>query len=332
MSASTLMSLENLTCIEIKVNRQSHNVLIFNTLMQDLRPTRLRCCVTLLERFLEEFASLNPISQTALVVTRAKRAELVSELAGNPRRHSAALRRLAEAANPTKGEPSLQNALNLALRGLRNMPPHASREVLVLMGSLTTCDPGDVEATVEECKKLNVRCSVISLAAEVRIYRHLTKRTGGDFHVILDDAHLKELLHTHLEPPPSAASAEASLIKMGFPSHTGHSGESGAASGLGMCMCHLDTPSSASVDGSGSGSGNANSPAAGKLSVSGFLCPQCGGKYCELPAECRCCGLTLVSAPHLARSYHHLFPLVPFDEVLYDILLFQYVQTHAILS
>ena len=31
--------------------------------------------------------------------------------------------------------------------------------------------------------------------------------------------------------------------------------------------------------------------------------------------ECKCCGLTLVSAPHLARSYHHLFPLPAFKEV-----------------
>ena len=26
-------------------------------------------------------------------------------------------------------------------------------------------------------------------------------------------------------------------------------------------------------------------------------------------------GLTLVSAPHLARSYHHLFPLASYNEV-----------------
>ena len=42
---------------------------------------------------------------------------------------------------------------------------------------------------------------------------------------------------------------------------------------------------------------------------------QCHAKYCELPVECKACGLTLVSAPHLARSYHHLFPLPAFDEV-----------------
>ena len=43
---------------------------------------------------------------------------------------------------------------------------------------------------------------------------------------------------------------------------------------------------------------------------------QCQSKYCELPVECKACGLTLVSAPHLARSYHHLFPLPAFNEVI----------------
>jgi transcription factor Ssl1 len=42
---------------------------------------------------------------------------------------------------------------------------------------------------------------------------------------------------------------------------------------------------------------------------------QCHAKYCELPVECKACGLTLVSAPHLARSYHHMFPLTIFIEV-----------------
>ncbi|EFX61168.1 hypothetical protein DAPPUDRAFT_340521, partial [Daphnia pulex] len=39
---------------------------------------------------------------------------------------------------------------------------------------------------------------------------------------------------------------------------------------------------------------------------SGYNCPQSGSRYCELPVECKQCGLTLVSAPHLARSYHLL--------------------------
>jgi transcription initiation factor TFIIH subunit 2 len=55
----------------------------------------------------------------------------------------------------------------------------------------------------------------------VRIFRELTKLTSGDFGVILDDCHFRDLLHAQLEPPPSAAAAESSLIKMGFPCHSG---------------------------------------------------------------------------------------------------------------
>lgn len=58
---------------------------------------------------------------------------------------------------------------------------------------------------------------------------------------------------------------------------------------------------------------SADEPA--RLSATGYHCPQCGSKYCELPIECMACGLTLVSAPHLARSYHHLFPVNHFKEV-----------------
>lgn len=31
----------------------------------------------------------------------------------------------------------------------RHMPSHASREVLALFGSLTTCDPGDILQTIK---------------------------------------------------------------------------------------------------------------------------------------------------------------------------------------
>ena len=36
---------------------------------------------------------------------------------------------------------------------------------------------------------------------------------------------------------------------------------------------------------------------------------------CELPSTCALCGLQLVSAFSLARSYHHLFPVPEFVEV-----------------
>jgi len=258
---------------------------------QDLKPTRLLCCERLLEKFVEEYFYLNPISQMGIIVSSNKRAEKVSDMTGNPRRHIDILKSLSE--KPCSGEPSLQNSLDLVIQSLKNMPPHTSREVLVLMGSLTTCDPGDINKTIDEAKNLKIKCSVISLAAEVRIYRELATRTGGAHAVLLDDHHLRDLLVEHLNPPPSLAAQPASLIRMGFPSHAGR-GEGEA--GLGMCLCHMDTGEE-------------------KITSAGYICPQCQARYCELPVECRGCGLTLVSAPHLARSYHHLFPLTVFHEV-----------------
>lgn len=75
-----------------------------------------------------------------------KRAEKISELTGNARKHTKAL----SALNRTTliGEPSLQNGLELALKSLKLLPSHASREILVIMGSLTTCDPTDINVTI----------------------------------------------------------------------------------------------------------------------------------------------------------------------------------------
>jgi transcription initiation factor TFIIH subunit 2 len=50
-----------------------------------------------------------------------------------------------------------------------------------------------------------------------------------------------------------------------------------------------------------------------ELRYGGYQCPKCLAKLCELPSECVVCGLTLVSSPHLARSYHHLFPVPSYE-------------------
>lgn len=81
------------------------------------------------------------------------------------------------------GEPSLQNTLELAGRVLKPLPGHSSRELLVLFASLTTCDPGDITTTLQNLKNEGIRCSVIGLAAEVRICKKLCQETGGEYGV-----------------------------------------------------------------------------------------------------------------------------------------------------
>ncbi|XP_063972325.1 general transcription factor IIH subunit 2 [Diachasmimorpha longicaudata] len=262
---------------------------------QDLKPTRLLCSIKLLEDFIDEFFYQNPISQLGLIITRNKRAEKLSELSGNSKKHIKEIQSLGQSTSIT-GEPSLQNSLELALKSLKNLPSHASREILVIIGSLTTCDPGDITETIQTLKTEGVRCSVIGLAAELHVCKRLATSTGGEHGVVLDDKHFLEQLKAHVDPPPAATRLEAALVKMGFPHHALHT--TAADTAMSVCMCHAE-----------------NTDEAAKLTSAGYLCPQCLSKHCELPVECKSCGLTLVSAPHLARSYHYLFPVEPFKEI-----------------
>uniref|UniRef100_A0A3B3T0G3 General transcription factor IIH subunit n=1 Tax=Paramormyrops kingsleyae TaxID=1676925 RepID=A0A3B3T0G3_9TELE len=261
---------------------------------QDLKPNRLTSTLKLMEYFVDEYFDQNPISQIGIITTRNKRAEKLTDLAGNPKKHISAFKKAVD--TPCAGEPSLYNSLNLAMQTLKHMPGHTSREVLVIFSSLTTCDPANIYELIKTLKGLKIRVSVIGLSAEVHVCTILTRETGGTYHVILDESHFRELLTFHVKPPPASSSSECSLIRMGFPQHTIAS-VSDQDSKPSFSMSHLD---------SNGGPG---------LTLGGYYCPQCRAKYTELPVECKVCGLTLVSAPHLARSFHHLFPMDAFQEM-----------------
>ncbi|KJE89964.1 general transcription factor IIH [Capsaspora owczarzaki ATCC 30864] len=246
----------------------------------DLKPTRLEHSIRLLEQFVPEFFDQNPISQLNFIISRDAKAERISELGGNPAKHLESLRKKAS----TAGEISLQNSLELARESLRLMPSHTSKEVLIIMGGLASCDPGDIFQTISLLELDNIHCSVIGLSAEVRICKYLAEKTKGVHNVIIDESHFRDMLFQHITPPPASSRTEALLIRMGFPRQN----LSKAAT---LCACHK------------------------LFRAGGYICPQCKAKCCELPTTCAVCGLTLVSSPHLARSYHHLFPLAPFREV-----------------
>jgi transcription initiation factor TFIIH subunit 2 len=253
----------------------------------DIRPNRLICTVKLLQEFVREFFDQNPISQLGLIVTRNKRGERIAELTGNINTLQDALKRLINI--ECSGELSLQNALEIALSTLRHMPAHVSKEVLWIVGALNTCDPSDVHETIERYKVNSIRCSFVCMSAEVHLFNELAKKTKGSYDVITDEANLRDLIQTQLQPPPASLRADSSLIKMGFPQYV-HETEGKPS----MCVCHLDREPT--------------------FSTSGYFCPQCSSKYCFLPVECQVCGLTLASSTHIARSYHHLFPIAAFAE------------------
>ena len=73
-------------------------------------------------------------------------------------------------------------------------------------------------------------------------------------------------------------SNSSTLLMMGFPSRVTDPNPS-------LCACHS------------------------RPTTGGYLCSRCSSKVCSLPTTCPACSLTLILSTHLARSYHHLFPL-----------------------
>ncbi|CAO3629399.1 unnamed protein product [Cunninghamella echinulata] len=250
---------------------------------KDLRPSRVELTLTYVQQFITEYFDQNPISQLGIIITRDGIAEKLTELSGNPSDHMRAIQSKKNV--ETSGEPSLQNALQLARSSMVGVPNHGSKEIVLVFGSLTTCDPGDIHETIDLLKKEMVRVNIVGLAAEIQICRVLSRSTKGSYGIILNESHYKDLLFEAIPPPAVAPNSNtASLVTMGFPKRITEDHAT-------FCVCHS------------------------KLTLGGYMCPRCKSKVCELPSDCDVCGLTLVSSPHLARSYHHLFPVDNFEEI-----------------
>ena len=268
-----------------------------------MRPTRHAVVVKAMEAFVREFFDLNPISHMGIIVTKSRKATLVTEMGGNPSQHIEAL----SGPGLTVGaEPSLQNALNLAKTSLASLPKYGAREILVVFSSLTTCDPGNVLHTINEVRDAGIRASVIGFGAALRVLQYLADATGGKYAVPTSSHHFRQILLSHAVPTPVKRGAQAfgnALVKMGFPGvetpagpehNPGTVTDTRAVASL--CACHQ------------------------YLTDTGYICPNCGSKMCEIPTDCVTCGLTLVAPPHLARSYHHLFPVAKYEPPSADVL------------
>ncbi|KAB5585831.1 putative transcription factor [Coniochaeta sp. 2T2.1] len=278
---------------------------------KDMLPTRYYLTLNYAVEFVREYFEQNPISQLGIVGMKDGVAVRISDMSGNAAEHIERLRYWHDVQTPS-GDPSLQNALEMCRGALFHAPSHGTREVLIIYGALLSSDPGDIHDTISALVADRIRVSIIGLAAQVAICAELCSRTnGGDdstYAVVLHEHHFKELFLKATTPPPTlkpppttgkpsgaqatngttqgTSSNSASLLMMGFPSRA-----LAPADVLTVCACH------------------------NKPSREGYACTRCRAKVCRLPAECPACGLTLILSTHLARSYHHLFPLKLWVEV-----------------
>ncbi|MCJ1307282.1 hypothetical protein MMC25_000928 [Agyrium rufum] len=307
-----------------------HLVLVLDlshsTLEKDLRPSRYLLSIRYAMEFVHEYFEQNPISQLGILGMRDGIAMRISDLSGNPTDHVEALQKLRT--QDPKGDASLQNALEMARGALFHAPTHTTREVLLIFSALLSSDPGSIQTTITKLVAAKISVSIIGLAAELAICRTIVTRTnpGLDaasvYGVALNEQHFRDLIMRGTVPPVKAASTgerksqmrkadmngasdsaaqkktngektaeeqeeednASTLLTMGFPSRI-------LTPFPTLCACHS------------------------RPSQSGYLCSRCKTKVCGLPATCPCCGLTLILSTHLARSYHHLFPLRNWDVV-----------------
>lgn len=257
---------------------------------KDFRPNRHSLTVKYAVEFVHDFFEENPISQLAVVAMRNGLAHCVSPMSGNPSEHVDALHTLGRV--DPEGGPSLQNALEMARGLLAHTLGHATREIVLVFGALFTADAGDIHATINRLAKEKVAVRVIGLAARVAVCEELVRATNANanpkdaYNVVLNETHFRELVQECVAPlgvPKDGSTDAHALVKMGFPSRVAESSPT-------LCACHS------------------------QLVCGGYTCPQCTSRVCALPAVCPSCGLTLVLSTHLARSYHHLFPLKLFVE------------------
>ena len=144
---------------------------------KDLRPTRYLLTLTNAVSFIREYFEQNPISQIGVLGMRDGIATRVSDMSGNPNDHITAVRNL-RSIDP-KGNPSLQNALEMARAALYHTPSHGTREVVIILGALLTSDPGDIHDTIKSCIKDRVRVSIIGLAAQMHICAEICRKTNA---------------------------------------------------------------------------------------------------------------------------------------------------------
>ncbi len=262
--------------------------------VEDMRPNRSAVLLPLMIKFIREFFNQNPLSQLGLIACKDGKAERITELSGSPETHVKAIKK-AFASDGIGGSFSLQNGLEQAMEGLRDVPPFGAREIIAIISSLSTCDPGNINDSVRKVKKMKARTNVICVAAETRVFKKLTEETKGKFSVSLDQPHLMKLI-LECAPPPAllVETAKPALVEMGFPRREPRK--------FGVGAGEEDDRDVLTIG-----------PKNGE-----YRCPRCEARVDELPSQCGTCQLSLVSSPHLARSYHHLFPVMPFVEVKID--------------
>lgn len=176
------------------------------------------------------------------------------------------------------GKFSIENALEESISKLKKS--NYLKEILIITQSLCILGCNDLGKIMAECNKNNVKVHCLNLCAEMRIFKKITEITGGVHVVPVDKDHFTGVLQEFAIPNPLTTNQRVFLSKFGFPSFVEEKS---------ICSCHL------------------------VMTDSGYICPVCHTKVCNLPSECFFCKTQLVSFVNISKSLYHQYPLFDFE-------------------
>ena len=164
---------------------------------------------------MDNFFELNPLSQISIWVLIKEHAQPLTNFKDRPKLHRTALELLAKSnfsstssffdgihsvneAISKKLQPagtiSLQNGFKVASELLSDAPLYYIKEVLVILGSSNTKDPGDIFEIVKKMKDTYTVCNFVSLSSRLHVATTIAKETSGAFHLVRNTKNFEEIM------------------------------------------------------------------------------------------------------------------------------------------
>ena len=254
---------------------------------------RIRLISEELSSFIVALFDQNPLCQLSIVTTFNYTAQIQTPLSSDPQVHLDFIKRLNDIT--TTGEPSIYNALTVATKILENVQPFSTKEVLMIYGSMNTCDPQPISDLITNVLTTNgtapFKCiiSIIGMSAEINVLRKIAEETNGTYFVPVTKEHFVDLLQAQVLPPPwNDNTQRRRFIPFGFAKSVNEK----LAFDLTTIYDKASMPARTTV-----------------------CCPRCKTRLVTLPIYCPCCNLLVMSPAHLTRSVQHLKPIDKFVQV-----------------
>lgn len=256
----------------------------------DLEGNRLSTICRRLKDFVVDFFDQNPLSQMAIIATHSGTAHYISHFSGDPKAHIEAIDGIEQ--QTYTGEPSLYHLLSQSKVLLKQAPVFATKEVLVIYGALSTCDPVPLDPLIKDLVKERITVSVIGLGAELYILSRVTNETGGSYFVPVSSDHFADLMNASVQPPSKSSAQQgacptSAVVSFGFPLSS-------------------TTPAYNIFELKDNKQGV-------KPKYGALVCPKCGMRVFNIPVYCPVCQILLISPAHVTRSLHQLHPVEDFE-------------------